>query len=65
MASAFAFRLVPAQPDIAQKTCIEFPKSSALPLPVPPLREPAKRVCDAIGLRRPGECRNSDHAEQD
>jgi hypothetical protein len=63
MASAFAFRLVPAQPDIAQESRIKVQERCALPLPVPPLREPAKRVCDAIGLRRPGERRNADHAE--
>jgi len=65
MASAFAFRLVPAQPDIAQESRIEVQVCCALPLPIPPVQETVKRVCDAIGLRRPGERRNADHAEQD
>jgi hypothetical protein len=48
MAQAFAFRLVPGQPDIAQEPRVEVQKGGALPLPVLPAQEAIKQ------RRRPG-----------
>jgi hypothetical protein len=65
MASAFAFRVFAAQPDIAQEPRVEIQERGPLPLPVMPAKKAMQQGRNARAPGGQGDCAKTHDAEKD